>query len=106
MRIDNSLGVTLGVTQDVDLTGAVALDHHGRLGLITGRRAHEGSWYWRGVVVDWEQPRVCTPWWVWTATRPLVVATSLREYAGATDDLLGLEELRRRRRLRETEKRR
>jgi hypothetical protein len=84
---------------EVDLTGTVALDHRFRLGVITGRARdpRSGTTYWTGQVVDWTQPPGAAPWWRWTAARPLVVARTLREYVDATDDLLGLEELRRRR---------
>lgn len=89
-------GTTLGVRTgdgDLDLTGAVALDHHGRLGLITERRRVRecgGCLIWFGVL--------CAPWgdrrgkghWRWTAARPLIVAQSLKEYAEHSDDLLGL----------------
>jgi hypothetical protein len=109
--MDEYLGVA-GGDQDLDLTGAVALDGRGRIGLITGRRRETvtvGSRtgastvevsYWKGVVAaPWTEPEIAAPdpAWRWTAARPVVVASSLREYAEATDDLLGLEELRRRR---------
>lgn len=96
---DFHLGV-LEADQGLDLRGAVALDHHGRLGIITGRtHPARGPSYWRGQVVDWHQARPVKPWWRWTATQPIIVARTLREYAEATDDLLGLEEFRRRRQL-------
>lgn len=94
---DFYLGVVEG-DQALDLRGVVALDHHFRLGVITGRvHPKDGPSYWRGQVVDWHQARPADPWWRWTSTRPVVVARTLREYAEATDDLLGLDELRRRR---------
>lgn len=96
MKGELTLGALAGDAA-IDLRGAVALDHHGRLGVILERRLADGVAFWRGQVVDWRQAAPVKPWHAWTAARPLIVATSLREYAEATDDLLGLEELRRRR---------
>jgi hypothetical protein len=94
-----SLGVQAG-DGDLNLVGAVALDHYGRPGLILRRErepACGGCLIYKGVLVA----PFGDPWgnghWRWTAARPLVIATSVREYAEATDDLLGLVELRRRR---------
>lgn len=89
--VENSfIGVSFG-DQDPDLIGAVAVDHHGRLGLITSRRRNgNGDLTWYGLELEG------VGHWRWTAIRPLVVARSLKELVEATDDQLGLTELRRR----------
>ena len=61
-----------------------------------------GCLVWFGVTCGaWGDPW-CPGHWRWTARNPLVVAKDLREYATHSDDLLGLEELRRRRWLKTT----
>lgn len=99
MRTDaTTLGVVAG-DQAIDLVGAVAIDHRGRVGLITARRSSGGCGgclIYFGVVLE-PLAGPLTAHWRWTAAQPLVIATSLQEYAEATDDLLGLTALRRRR---------
>jgi hypothetical protein len=81
------LGVPAG-DHDVNLVGAVALDHRGRVGWITGTRREGGVTFYTGLELE----RVGH--WRWTAARPLVIAGSVKEYWEATDELLGLEALR------------
>lgn len=92
MRVDERLGAT--PDGGVDLTGAVALCHRYRVGLVVGRRRQPdtGRTEWVGIPLedDGGSRR-------WTSVAPIVIAHNLREYAEATDDLLGLTELRRRR---------
>lgn len=93
--IEQRLGVSAG-DQVPDLVGAVALDHHGRVGLITARRQSAGCggcWIYVGVVLEPHVGPLHTHW-RWTANTPLVIASTLHEYATATDDQLGLEALR------------
>ena len=83
----------LGVSSDggLDLVGAVALDHRGRVGLVLGRAEIERQNVWVGVLcAPFGDPRG-GGYRQWTSRSPLVVATSLREYAEATDDQLGLD---------------